>query len=73
MPQYIFSIPGDSAHWDDALVGWILFYHKLSSVKIDDKKQVQKALKEIYLGTKLKFSYHRWDGKENKYKTFAPG
>lgn len=72
MPQYIFSIPGDSVNWDDALVGWILFYHKLSSVSLGDRGKVQKALKDIYFGTKLKFSYHRWDENVSKYKTFTP-
>jgi len=72
IPQYIFSIPGDSVYWGEALVGWVLFYHKLSSINLGDKSKVQDALKEIYYGTKLKFSYHRWDKKTKKYKTFTP-
>jgi len=71
IPQYIFSIAGCRVNWDDALVGWILFYHKLSSIKLEDKSNVQVALKEIYKGTGLRFSYHRWDDKNNKYRTFT--
>jgi hypothetical protein len=44
IPQYIFSIPGCSVNWDDALIGWVLFYHKLSSIKLVDKTNIQKAL-----------------------------
>lgn len=72
IPQYIFSIPGDNVYWDDALVGWILFYHKLSKVNLSLRAKVQDALVEIYCGTGLKFSYHRWDEGAGKYKTFTP-
>ncbi|MBF0529559.1 MAG: hypothetical protein HQK55_09865 [Deltaproteobacteria bacterium] len=72
IPQYIFSIPGRSVNWDDALVGWILFYHKLSNIKLGDKTNVQAALKEICKVTRLHFSYHRYDEKDKDYKTFTP-
>lgn len=72
IPQYIFSIPGYTVNWDDALVGWVLFYHKLSDTKLGDKSKVQNALKEIYKGTGLRFSYHRWDEENNGYKTYTP-
>lgn len=72
VPQYIFSIPGCSVCWDDALVGWILFYHKVSRIKLDNRGKVQSTLKKIYKGTELRFSYHRWDHDENKYKIFTP-
>lgn len=72
IPQYIFSIPGCSVNWDDALIAWVLFYHKLSSIQLSDKIRIQAALKEIYKGTGLRFSYHRWDDQDKGYKTFTP-
>lgn len=72
IPNYIFSIPGETVNWDDALVGWILFYHKISCIDIEKKSEVQSVLKSIFSGVGQKFSYHRWDDEKNTYLTYTP-
>jgi hypothetical protein len=72
MPQYIFSIGRADVAWADALLGWSLLYHKLSSVRLADSKSVRSALKDVLRGTGLSFSYHRWDDDSSSYCTYTP-
>lgn len=72
VPQYIFSILGCSVNWDDALVAWILLYHKVSSIGIENKAAIIKALEEIDDCIKVKFAYKRWDKKKHKYLSWPP-
>lgn len=73
MPQYIFSIERTDVEWADALLGWSLLYHKLSSiVRLDDSKSVRSALKDVLRGTGLTFSYLRWDNDSSSYRMYTP-
>ena len=72
MPQYIFSIGTAEVVWADALLGWALLYHKLSSARLDDRTCIQSALKAVLRGTGLSFSYHRWNDASDSYRTYVP-
>lgn len=71
LPYYIFSIRTETVNWDDALLGWLLLYHKLSAISIDARGEVQDALRDVRRGTGLKYFYHRWDENERRYRTHA--
>lgn len=69
LPHYIFSIQALEVHWDQALLGWLLLYHKLSRISFDKQTDVQHALNDVKSGIGLTFYYHRWDSKTSKYRT----
>lgn len=69
MPQYIFSIQKDEVAWADALLGWVLLYHKLSELDLDKPSTVREALRDVLIGTGLCFFYHRWDEEHKEYRT----
>lgn len=71
LPSYIFSIRTETVNWDDALLGWLLLYHKLSGISINERNDVQYALRDVLRGTGLKFFYHRWDEQRGHYRTYA--
>ncbi|NCC84949.1 MAG: hypothetical protein EOM03_12615 [Clostridia bacterium] len=72
LPKYIFSILGDEVNWDDALVGWILLYHKISSTGISNKTKVIDAIKKIHSCLNIQFAYKRLEESEEKYYNYPP-
>ena len=72
MPSYIFSILGDTVHWDDALIGWSLLYHKISQIGIKNRNGIIDALQKIQACTNVKFSYRRWCEVKNKFLSGPP-
>ena len=68
-PHYLFSTSGDVA-WQDAAVGWTLFYHLLPDGDLENRVQVQQIIdriKDVGLGHFLCF---RWDSTKQNI-TFA--
>lgn len=69
-PEYVFCTSGD-VEWQNAAVGWTLFYHQLPDVNLEDKTAVQKVLdriKEVSVGH---FFYFRWDEEKCGYRKYA--
>lgn len=69
-PKYLFCSSGEVA-WQDAAVGWTLFYHLLPEVDLDNRKAVQDVLNKIKAVGIGQFYYFRWDRRSLKYKRFA--
>lgn len=67
VPKYIFSLLGTTVNWDDALMAWTLFYHKISSTGIENKEKVIAALESIQDCVGVQFTYRRWDEKTKSY------
>ncbi len=73
-PKYIFvTSEAGGMDWDDALVSWTLFYHRISSFSLNRRLKVKGILKKVKdaVGTDLR--YFRWDSDEEKYLRYKPG
>lgn len=69
-PAYLFCTSG-RVPWQDAAVGWTLFYHMLPDVDLDNHAAVRRILdriKEVGVGH---FYYFRWDRTKKKYRRYA--
>lgn len=69
-PAYIISIRHEAARWDELLVAWTLFYHKMAKVnlaKYDAVKNVFASIKECI---QVQFSYHRYNEASQSYKVY---
>lgn len=71
-PTYLFITTGNP-NWDDALVSWVNFYHQLPTVKLYDKKDIQKVLNKAQVSRTIKLRYFRWDNNDHKYKKYTSG
>lgn len=71
-PAYIISIRHEAAHWDDLLVGWTLFYHKMAKVSLSDFDAVKDVFTSIKECIQVQFSYHRYNEESQKYKVYPP-
>lgn len=71
-PPYIFVTNEEGIYWQDALVAWTLFYHKISSLNIEKRMNIRGILSKVKkaVGTELK--YFRWDRGAQTYKTHVP-
>lgn len=69
-PKYLFCTSGDVA-WQNAAVGWTLFYHLLPDVDLDNKQAVQDVLNRIKDVGVGQFFYFRWDEKKRQYRRYA--
>ncbi len=68
-PKYLFCT--EEVLWQDAAVGWTLFYHLLPKAHLDEPETVRAMLKSIFaLG--IRIHYFRWDDQEATYRSFAP-
>lgn len=71
-PEYIFVTSEEGGvQWDDALVSWTVFYHKISSLSLNRKRKVQNILDKIktLVGTDLR--YFRWDTEKKRYLRYT--
>ena len=69
-PKYLFCTSGNVA-WQNAAVGWTLFYHLLPTLELEKKETVQKALDKIRDVGVGSFVYFRWDDGKRKYLRYA--
>lgn len=69
-PKYLFCTSGD-VPWQNAAVGWTLFYHLLPDVDLDRKEAVQEILSRIKLVGVGPFVYFRWDEAKRSYRKYA--
>ncbi|MGF6635081.1 hypothetical protein [Paraburkholderia sp. MM6662-R1] len=70
VPLYIVSIRGETVLWADALVGWTLFYHKISKINLADHKALVKIFDEIEQCVQVQFSYHRYNESQGRFVFF---
>lgn len=70
-PHYLFVTDGESVRWDEATVAWVVLYHRVGKVGIEDKFEIQKALSAIKTVANMSLLYFRWDAKQKKYLRFA--
>ena len=71
-PQYIFVTSNENGvNWDDALVSWTLFYHKISSFNLDRRSTVRSILNKIRAAVGTELRYFRWDTKRGKYLRYT--
>jgi len=66
-PKYIFVTRDEEVTWDDALVSWVIFYHQLPRINLNDKRSVQEVLDKIKISGVGNLQYFRWDEKKRKY------
>jgi len=71
-PLYIFSVPGKTIAWNDALVGWTVLYHKLASINFEKKPVLIQVAKEIHALLGVSFWYTRYDVKKKEYVRYNP-
>lgn len=68
-PRYLFCTSGN-VPWQNAAVGWTLFYHLLPETDLDQKDDVQKVLDRIRDVGAGPFVYFRWDGRRRNYRRY---
>lgn len=71
-PKYIIvTSETGGVDWDDALVSWTLFYHKISGGKLKKRASMQSILDTVKsaVGTDLK--YYRWLPEKRMYKYYS--
>ena len=71
-PAYLFTTAEESLAWPDALVSWLLFYHKLPNVCLDEREAVQEVLRKVKEAGAATLLYHRWDVGKDQYRRFWP-
>lgn len=69
-PAYIVSIRGETVQWDDALVAWTLFYHKMAKVDFSDFNAVKAIFDDIYDCIQVQFSYHRYHEATRRFRVY---
>jgi hypothetical protein len=69
-PEYLFCTSGN-VPWQDAAVGWTLFYHLLPDADLDNKVSVQRILNNIKAADVDPIYYFRWDKEKKKYLKYA--
>ncbi len=69
-PKYLFCTSGEIP-WQNAAVGWTLFYHLLPDANLDEKESVQGVLDKIKAAGVGSFIYFRWDDARKKYLRYA--
>lgn len=70
-PKYLFCSEQE-VPWQDAAVGWTLFYHQMPNVQLDEPDTVRNMLKLI-ASLNIHIRYFRWDSNEATYKRFPKG
>lgn len=67
-PEYIFTTSDDGGvTWDDALVSWTVFYHRIANLRHIRRNSVKSIIDDIKACTQTNLSYFRWDSDESKY------
>jgi hypothetical protein len=66
-PLYLFCTE-DEVGWDEAAVGWAVFYYLVARADLENRKEVQHIVKQI-AAVNIRLHYYRWDGR--KYRHFA--
>lgn len=70
-PKYLFCTSGEVL-WQNAAVGWTLFYHLLPEADLDIRKSVMSVLDKIEAAGVGSFIYFRWDDEQEKYLRYEP-
>ncbi|WP_087016918.1 hypothetical protein [Thaumasiovibrio subtropicus] len=72
-PEYIFTTSDNgSVRWDDALVSWTVFYHRIANLRKLDKEKVQLVLDDILQSIGNELNYFRWDPEKEDYYYYTP-
>ncbi|MBN2095955.1 hypothetical protein JW752_00980 [Candidatus Peregrinibacteria bacterium] len=69
-PAYLFATEDEAVHWDDALVSWTIFYHKLPTLDLNEAKEVQRMI-NIIRAVAAKIVYWRWDDEKQVYRKYS--
>jgi hypothetical protein len=71
-PVYLFTTADAAPTFSDALVSWIVFYHRLPRVSLTDKESVKKVLMRVKAAGATSLKYSRWDSKKGRYLHYTP-
>lgn len=71
-PIYLFVHSDNLPTFPGAAVSWAVFYHHLPALDLEDKKQVQDALRMVKNAGAAAIKYYRWDKAKRKYFHPAP-
>jgi hypothetical protein len=67
-PKYLFCTEKD-VYWEEAAVGWTLFYHLMPKANLDNPSSIRDMLKKIAL-LDINIHYFRWDEQSRDYKHY---
>ncbi|WP_186165618.1 hypothetical protein [Burkholderia gladioli] len=68
-PAYIISTRQETAYWDDLLVAWTLFYHKIGKLDLSDFGELIDVFDSINECVQVQFLYRRWNDETQSYKS----
>nr|WP_086939672.1 hypothetical protein [Thaumasiovibrio occultus] len=72
-PLYIFTTSdAGGVRWDDAVVSWTVFYHRLANIRHFSKDNVQQVLDNIHQCIGNEITYFRWDKMRADYLYYNP-
>jgi hypothetical protein len=71
-PAFLFVHSGDFPTFQSAVVSWTVFYHHLPGLNLDDRGQVQEALRKVKEAGAATIKYYRWDKTKTKYISYSP-
>ncbi|CAH1531253.1 conserved hypothetical protein [Vibrio harveyi] len=71
-PPYIFTTSDDGGvAWDDALVSWTIFYHRIANLRAIRKHGVQVVIDDIKQCIDTELTYFRWDRNKKRYRYYS--
>lgn len=71
-PIYLFVHSDNLPTFPGAAVSWAVFYYHLPGLDLEDKKQVQDALRMVKNAGAAAIKYYRWDKAKRKYFHHTP-
>jgi hypothetical protein len=71
-PAYLFMTAEEKLAWHDSLVSWVLFYHKLPGIGLDDLCAVQDTLDKVKDAGAATLLHYRWISPKHQYQRFTP-
>lgn len=70
-PEYIFTTSeGGGVAWDDALVSWTIFYHRIANLRSVRKTNAQSVIDDIKKCINTELTYFRWDREKSHYRYY---
>lgn len=69
-PAYVFTSEGEP-DFVMTVTGWALFYHRISSLSLDNIEEIQVLLKVIRESTHMNIKYFCWSAEDRKFKTYS--
>jgi hypothetical protein len=71
-PAYIFTTADEAPTFSDALVSWVVFYHQLPKVSLNNRDDVKKVLMRVKAAGATTLKYSRWDSQKKQYLHYKP-